>query len=128
MDIRKKSTYCCGWGGDQARRVVQPKEVGKLANKLLTFAINGLSHSFCIIVGYFLLANLTAEELSQWSEHTFKEVESVGYSIEGIAADNASINKKMFKMLNPGGKVSHVIPIPTAKKKFLCQLWLFPYH
>jgi hypothetical protein len=99
--------------------VVQPKEVGKLANKLLTFAINGLSHSFCIIVGYFLVANLTAEELCQLSKHMIKEVESVGYSIEGMVADNASINTKMFKMLNPGGKLSHVIDHPNSgERKF----------
>jgi hypothetical protein len=47
------------------------------------------------------------------------EVESVGYSIEGIVADNASINTKMFKMLNAGGKLSNVIPypIPTAREE-----------
>jgi hypothetical protein len=99
--------------------VVQPKEVGKLANKLLTFAINGLSHSFCIIVGYFLVCNLTAEELCLLSTHLIKEVETAGFSIEGIVADNASINTKMFKLLNPNGKLSHEISHPNdSKRKF----------
>jgi hypothetical protein len=41
---------------------------GKLANKLLMFAINGLSHSYCI--GYFLVANLKAEGKAIISFHT----------------------------------------------------------
>ena len=35
--------------------IVEPKNNQKLANKLVTFAINGLADSFCIIVGYFLV-------------------------------------------------------------------------
>ena len=48
-----------------------------------------------------------------------KEVETVSYSIEGIVADNASINTKMFKILNPGGNLSHVIPhLNSDERKF----------
>ena len=35
--------------------VVEPVEEGALVNKLLTFVINGLSKSFSITVGYFLV-------------------------------------------------------------------------
>jgi hypothetical protein len=136
MAIREKGTHCGRRGSNKTRRklftkrrqvfghvdmagVVKPKESGKLANKLLTFAINGLSHSYCIIVGYFPVANLTAEELKTLSLHVIKEVESIGYSVEGMVADNASINTKMIKLLNPKGKLNHEITHPNdPERKF----------
>jgi hypothetical protein len=35
--------------------IVEPKNGEQFANKLLTFSINGLANSFCIVVGYFLV-------------------------------------------------------------------------
>ncbi|KAI9550903.1 hypothetical protein GHT06_001750 [Daphnia sinensis] len=80
--------------------IVEAKDKEKLANKLLTFAINGLANSFCIIVGYFLVNKMTAEELS-------------------AVADNASTNTKMFKMINPDRILSHVIPHPNDANRKL---------
>ncbi|XP_045027095.1 uncharacterized protein LOC123470621 [Daphnia magna] len=54
--------------------IVEAKDKEKLANKLLTFAINGLANSFCIIVGYFLVNKMTAEELSKLTLHFIKRL------------------------------------------------------
>ncbi|EFX64126.1 hypothetical protein DAPPUDRAFT_118526 [Daphnia pulex] len=70
--------------------IVKAKNKEKLANKLLTFAMNGLANSFSIIVGYFLVNKMKAEEL-------------------GAVADNASTNTKMLKLINQDRILSHAI-------------------
>lgn len=82
--------------------IVTPKDNEKLANKLLTFAINGLADSFCIIEGYFLVNKLTA-----------------GFTVVGTVADNASTNTKMFRLINPEGILTHEIPHPNDAKRKL---------
>jgi hypothetical protein len=89
--------------------IVEPKNGEKLASNLLTFAINGLADSFCIIVGYFLVNKMTAEELSIFILHIIEEVENIGFTVVGAVADNASTNTKMFKIINPEG-LSHITP------------------
>ena len=99
--------------------VVEPVEEGALANKLLTFVINGLSKSFSIIVGYFLVKKLTASQLLELTKHVIKEIEALGFQVEGLVADNASTNTKMFKLLNPEGILCHQVPHPNDKKRIL---------
>ena len=99
--------------------IVETKNEEKLANKLLTFAINGLANSFCIIVGYFLVNKMTAEELSKLTLHVIEEVEKIGFNVVGAVADNASTNTKMFKMINPDKILAHVIPHPNDAKRKL---------
>ncbi|KZS20310.1 Uncharacterized protein APZ42_013039, partial [Daphnia magna] len=99
--------------------IVEAKDKEKLANKLLTFAINGLANSFCIIVGYFLVNKMTAEELSKLTLHVIEEVERIGFVVVGAVADNASTNTKMFKMINPDRILSHVIPHPNDANRKL---------
>ena len=70
--------------------IVEPKNNQKLANKLVTFAINGLADSFCIIVGYFLVYKMTTEELHKLTVHIVEEVEKIGYTAVGLVADNVS--------------------------------------
>ena len=98
--------------------VVEPVEEGALANKLLTFVINGLSKSFSIIVGYFLVKKLTASQLLELTKHVIKEIEALGFQVEGLVADNASTNTKMFKLLNPEGILCHQVPHPNDKKGY----------
>ena len=70
--------------------IVEPKNQEILANKLLAFAINSLANSFCVIVGYFLVNKMTAEELRKLTLHVIKEVERMGFVVVGAVADNAS--------------------------------------
>jgi hypothetical protein len=72
--------------------IVEPVNGAKLANKMLTFAINGLANSFCIVVGYILVNKMTAEELSKLTLHILEEVEKIGFTVVGAVADNASTN------------------------------------
>ena len=99
--------------------VVNPSPAieGALVNKLLTFVINGLSKSYSIIVGYFLVKQLNAKELLELTKHVIKEIEDLGFEVVGLVADNASTNTKMFKLLNPEGKLWHEIPHPLDKKR-----------
>jgi hypothetical protein len=96
--------------------IVELKNQEKLANKLLTFAINGLANSFCIIVGYFQVNKMTAEELSKLTLHVKEEVERIGFVVVGAVADNASTNTKMFKIINPDRILSHEIALPNDSK------------
>jgi hypothetical protein len=93
--------------------IVEPVNGAKLANKMLTFAINGLANSFCIVVGYFLVNKMTAEELSKLTLHILEEVEKIGFTVVGAVADNASTNTKMFKLINSEGVLSHEISHPN---------------
>jgi hypothetical protein len=93
--------------------IVEPVNGAKLANKMLTFAINGLANSFCIVVGYFLVNKMTFEELSKLTLHILEEVEKIGFTVVGAVADNASTNTKMFKLINPEGILSHEISHPN---------------
>jgi hypothetical protein len=100
--------------------IVETKNENKLANKSLKFAINSLANSLCtIIVGYFLVNKMTAEELSKLTLHVIEEVERTGFVVVGAVADNASKNTKMFKMINPDQILSHVIPHPNDAKRKL---------
>ncbi len=103
--------------------VVKPKEEGALANKQLTFVINGLSKSYSIIVGYFLVKKLTATELMELTKHVIKELEELGYEVVGLVADNTATNTKMFKLLNPEGVLAHDIPHRIdSKRRFFLSL------
>ena len=90
-----------------------------MASKLLTFAINGLADSFCIVVGYFLVNKMTAEQRSIFILHIIEEVETIGFTVVGAVADNASTNTKMFKIINPEVTLSHHIPHPNDPKRKL---------
>jgi hypothetical protein len=98
--------------------IVEPKNNQKLANKLLTFAINGLCDSYCVIVGYFLVYKMTREELYKSTLHIIEEIEHIIFTAVGLIADNASTNTKMFKLLNPEGILSHEVTHPndTSRK------------
>ncbi|KZS05244.1 Uncharacterized protein APZ42_031633 [Daphnia magna] len=99
--------------------IVVPKDNQKLANKLLTFAINGLANPFCIVVGYFLVNKMSADELCKLTLHIIEQVEKIGYTIIGAVADNASINTKMFRLINPEGILSHEIRHPNDPERKL---------
>ncbi len=94
-----------------------PAVEGTLANKLLTFFSNGLSKSYSIIVGYFLVKKLTDKELCELTKHVIKELEDLGIEVVGLVADNASTNTKTLKLLNPEGTLCHEIPHPLDKKR-----------
>ncbi|KZS08462.1 Uncharacterized protein APZ42_027534 [Daphnia magna] len=99
--------------------IAVPKDNKKLANKLLTFAINGLANPFCIVVGYFLVNKMSAEELCKLTLHIIEQVEKIGYTVIGAVADNASINTKMFRLINPEGILSHDITNPNDPERKL---------
>jgi hypothetical protein len=88
---------------------------------MLTFAINGLANSFCIVVGYFLVNKMTAEELSKPTLHILEVVEKIGFTVVGAVAYNFSTNTKMFKLINPEGILAHEITHPNdpTRKLFI---------
>ncbi len=76
---------------------------------MLFSAISGLANSFCIVVRYFLVNKMTAEELGKLTLHILEEVEKIGFTVVGADSDNASTNTKMFNLINPEGILSHKI-------------------
>ena len=75
---------------------ISPKTPGMLANKLLTFAINGLSTPFNIPVAYYLVKELTAEDLRTLVNQVLIELEVYRFKVIRIVTDNLSMMKGLF--------------------------------
>ena len=75
--------------------VVEVEDPNALANKLLMFAINGLSASFTIPVGMLLVSSLTAEELKM-TKYVIEKVEKLGFQVHQLVTDNLADNTKMY--------------------------------
>ncbi len=108
--------------------IVASKNKEKLANKLLTFAINGLANSFSIIVGYFIVNKMIAKELGKLMLHVIEEVEWIGFVVVGAVSDNASTNTKKFKLINPDRILSHVISHPNDANRKLYKFRFVAYN
>ena len=53
-----------------------------------------------LVVGYFLVANLTAEQQTALLEHIIFELVQLGIKVVHVSADNHAVNTKMFRILN----------------------------
>ena len=73
---------------------------GVLATRMLAFVFRGLSTSLTFPVGYFFVNQLTAEQLAKITRDVIKKVEEAGFKIIRLVADNASVNTKMFRLLD----------------------------
>lgn len=94
--------------------VVDRENDGVLANKLLSFQLLGLSTAINVHVAYFLVNNLTAEELTKLTTYVIKEVEqATEVKIICLVTDNLSINVKMFSLLNNGEQPVCRVPHPV---------------
>ena len=95
---------------------LSPRKRKMLANKMLTFAINGLSTSFCIPVAYYLVRELTAEDLRALVNQVLIELDVFGFHVVRIVTDNLAVNTKMFKLLNNGRELSYKIKHPIENR------------
>ena len=59
----------------------------------------GLNAKFTSVVGYFLVANLTAEQQTTLCLHVISEVEKLGIEILHVSTDSHATNTKKFRML-----------------------------
>ena len=100
VGIKGKQTYLKNIdktiGGVDIAGVVEVEDPNALANKLLMFAINGLSASFTILVGMFLVCSLIAEELIKMTKYVIEEVEKLGFRVHQLVTDNLAVNTKMY--------------------------------
>ncbi len=71
---------------------LSPRKRKILANKMLTFAINGLSNSFCIPATYYLVRELTAEELRALINQALIKLDVFGSNVVRIVTDSLVIN------------------------------------
>lgn len=103
VEIKGKQTYLKNSdktiGGVDMAGEVEVKDPNALAKKLLVFAINGLSASFTIRVGMFLVSSLTVEELLKMTKNVIEEVEKLGFRVHQLVTDNLVVNPKMYKLL-----------------------------
>ncbi len=100
--------------------IVESRNEGELANKLLSFHLLGLSTSMTVPVAHFLVKDLTAEELTTLSVHVIREVESAtGVQVTRLVADNLSTNVKMFTISNGGTPPFDRVPHPVDPKRWL---------
>ena len=117
VGIKGKQTYLKNIdktiGGVDIAGVVEVEDPNALANKLLMFAINGLSASFTILVGMFLVCSLIAEELIKMTKYVIEEVEKLGFRVHQLVTDNLAVNTKMYKLLCeedlPGSGLRHTV-------------------
>ena len=63
------------------------------------FILTGINSSFKSVVGYFLVANLTAEQQTKCFLHVINEVEKLGMEVVHVSTDNHATNTKMFRLL-----------------------------
>ena len=63
------------------------------------FNLIGLNSKFTSVVGYFLVANLTAEQQTTLCLHVISEVEKLGIEILHVSTDSHATNTKKFRML-----------------------------
>lgn len=88
-------------------------EEDPLANSMLNFLFTGLSTSYSIPVGSWLVKRLTGEILLAVTKHVISELEKCcGFQVGRIVTDNAKANVKLFKLLHKDGdkdpeKITH---------------------
>ncbi|EFX65857.1 hypothetical protein DAPPUDRAFT_332775 [Daphnia pulex] len=63
-----------------------------LANSLLNFMVTGLTTKFSALVGSWPVAKLNARQLYFVTLHVIKTLESIGFLVDRIVGDNASVN------------------------------------
>lgn len=73
-----------------------------LANHLLCFVLEGLSTRYIIPVAYYFTRSLKGKELTELVKDVLHSVESSGFHIVRIVADNHKINTAMFAALGDG--------------------------
>ena len=72
----------------------------KFKTNVMIFIFIGLTTSFSSVVGYFLVANLTAEQQTSLLENVILELEQLGIKVIHVSADNHAVNTKMLRILN----------------------------
>jgi hypothetical protein len=70
-----------------------------LANSLLNFMVTGLTTKFSALLGSWTVAKLNARQLYFVTLHVIKTLESIGFLVDRIVGDNASVNVKLFQLL-----------------------------
>ena len=91
----------------------------KLANKLLAFVLSGLFAKLTTICSYWFVKCLDSTQQLTLTKKVIKDVEDIGYIVERIVLDNASINVGMLKALAGGDQVEPVIVHPFDESRFL---------
>ena len=86
--------------GDVDMAGIVDAKKGVLATRMLAFVFRGLSTSLTFPVGYFFVNQLTTEQLAKITRDVIKKVEEAGFKIIRLVADNASVNTKMFRLLD----------------------------
>ena len=97
--------------------VIDAEDPNRLANRMLGFIFQGLSTNYKIPVAYFLVNQLTAEELKALTVHVIEEVEKTGFKVDRLVTDNLSVNVSLFALLNDN--VHHPVvchPVQPHKK------------
>jgi hypothetical protein len=84
--------------------------------------VTGLTTKFSALVGSWPVAKLTARQLYFVTIHVIKTLESIGFLVDRIFGDNASVNVKLFQLLRRPGdkddfKVTH--PVDPERPFFL---------
>ncbi|EFX77951.1 hypothetical protein DAPPUDRAFT_320826 [Daphnia pulex] len=89
-----------------------------LVNSLLNFMVTGLTTKFSALVGSWPVAKLTACQLYFVTLHVIKTLESIGFLVDRIVGDNASVNVKLFQLLRqPCDEDSFKVTHPVDPKR-----------
>lgn len=128
VDLGNLTDLECGEENEpESDETVEPKSAPpegpgeNFANKLLCFVISGLKKRFKFPVGYYFVNSLTGDQLWKLTCHIIEEMESLGFKIFMIVADNASINVALFKKMTGDPRQSVITQHPLdASRILLC--------
>lgn len=90
------------------------------AKTALVYMVSSLLSKYVDVVAIVPVANITAEQLKTFTENVLTMVESTGFKVVSLIADNNSVNRKAYELFTPNKtlQASIVHPLDSSRKLF----------